>query len=288
MKSSLKKLVLVILTGAAFGSSVVASRIALNAVSPFVLIIFRFGIAALLYAFTLPLLKKQLLTGGRKYLDILIVGIASFGLPLLLFFFALAFISSGMFSVLFASIPIFTAVIAHLTLKNEKISKKLLFGLATALLGVIYLFATKTSGLTIFDVKGPLLVMIGVLISSTGTVYARAHLSHDDPLVVSALQTMAAFLVLSIIVFSLGKFQLGPMSTISWVAIIYNSIAGSYIGFWLTFTLIKRYGATAGALSSYIMPAVSGFLGAVLLGEVVSLSLVVGAILIFLGIFFAA
>lgn len=287
MDESTRKIILVVLTGFSFGSAVVTSRYALREVSPYVLAIFRFGIAALLYALTLPLLKKRLLTGRRNYIDLFIVGATAFGLPLLLFFFALRYISSGMFSVLFATVPIFTAVLAHLFLRNEKIHKRLLTGLVIGLIGVSYLFAAKTSGLAVFNIKGPLLVMAGVTIAAFGTVYARARLSKYDPLVIASMQTIAAVLVLSAIIFSLGKFSLHHVSGLAWLAIIYNAVAGAYVGFWLTFILVKNFGATAGVLPSYVMPVVSGVLGAILLSEKLTFSLVIGATLIFLGILFS-
>lgn len=286
MKDSTKKLLLIVLAGVAFGSSIVASRFALQEISPYVLVLLRFGIASIAYAATLIILKKGLPAGKRKYLDIFVVGTTVFGLPLLLFFFSLIYISSGAFSILLALIPLFTAAFAHLALRDEKISKKLLLGLVIGLAGVAFLFATKTSGLTgtEFSTKGPLIALAGVVIAAAGGVYARRRLSGEDPLVISALQTIAAFVVLAAIIFLMGKASIASFSTAGWLAVFYNAIVGSYIAFWLTFILIKKYGATAASLPGYVMPLVAGALGAILLGEIITLPLIAGGVVITVGL----
>jgi drug/metabolite transporter (DMT)-like permease len=60
---------------------------------------------------------------------------------------------------------------------------------------------------------------------------------------------------------------------------------GSYLGFLLPFYMVRRYGATISGLPAYLMPPVSGTIGALFLGEVITHSLIAGAILIFIGLF---
>ena len=73
-----------------------------------------------------------------------------------------------------------------------------------------------------------------------------------------------------------------------WLAVSYNGIIGSFVAFWLVFTIIKRYGATSSVLPSYLMPSIAGIFGAALLGEIISLPLVLAAVVILLGIYFAS
>src|SRR5205823_1867797 len=139
------------------------------------------------------------------------------------------------------------------------------------------LIAAKTNGLTeTFNIRGPLIAVLGITILSSGSVYARARLKEEDPFIVSSLQTMAAFVLLAILVAGLGKFHVGDVSIKAWAATAYTGIVGSFAAFWLMFTLIKKYGATASALPGYVMPVVSSILGAILLGEIINISLIAG------------
>lgn len=289
MSDNAKKLLLVILAGAAFGSSVVYARIALREIGPYPITVLRFGIASAAYLITLPLLGKRIFTDSKKLRDVSVVGVVGTGLPLLLFYFALTNISSGMFSVLFAATPLATAIVANFFLASERLNQRLVVGLLVSFLGVVLLIATRSSGLaTGFDIRGPLAVLAGVLMVASGGVYARKRLATEDPLVVSAAQTMAAFILITVFVLAIGKWQIGSISPGGWFAIFYNGIVGSYIAFWLVFTLVKKFGATASALPGYVMPVVSALLGAVMLGEVITIPLIFGAALILGGVFLSS
>ena len=290
MSKNTEKILFVILAGLAFGTSVVMARFALKEISPYPLVVFRFGIASVAYIITLLLLKKKIPWDTKKLRDIAIVGVTNTGLPLLFFLIALTYLSSGVFTVLFSTVPIFTAIGAHLFLKDERLSKKLLFGLLLGLGGIVLLLYTKTNGLTgeSFHIIGPLIVLLGVSIMAGGAVYARKKLLQEDVWVVSGLQTVAGFLVVSLIVIGLGKFSLSHISPLGWFSIFYNAIIGSYVAFLCVFLLVKRHGATASSLPGYVMPIASSIMGALLLGELITVPLVISCLIIFIGIFFAA
>lgn len=290
MSKNTEKILFVILAGLAFGTSVVMARFALKEISPYPLVVFRFGIASVAYVMTLLLLKKKIPWDRNKLRDIAIVGVTNTGLPLLLFLIALTYLSSGVFTVLFSTVPIFTAIGAHLFLKDEKLSRKLLFGLVLGFGGIALLLYTKTNGLMgeSFHIIGPLIVLLGACIMAGGAVYARKKLLKEDVWVVSGLQTIAGFFVVSLIVFGLNKFSLGHISPLGWFSIFYNAIIGSYVAFLLVFLLVKRHGATASSLPGYVMPIASTIMGALLLGELITMPLVIGCLIIFIGIFFAA
>lgn len=289
MSESYKKLLLVILTGAAYGSSIVFARFALKEIGPFPITVIRLGIASLAFLITFFVLKKKISIGGRIFRDMAVVGIITSGLPLLLFYFSLSYMSSGIFTVFLATLPIFTAVLAHLFLKGEKLHKNLLIGLTIALVGVTILIATKSNGVAggVFNIMGPVFALMGVLSASIGSVYTKSHLNNEDVFAVSAIQTVFAFIFVAAIVFISNQFHVGHVSPIGWFAIFYNGIVGSYIAFWLTFTLIKKYGATASALPNYIMPVVSTLIGSVFLGELITFPLLTGALMILMGVFFS-
>ena len=62
-------------------------------------------------------------------------------------------------------------------------------------------------------------------------------------------------------------------------------MVGSFSAFFLMFTLNRRYGATTSVLPTYLTPAVSAVLGAVLLGEVITPPFLAAAGMILAGVF---
>ena len=289
MSDNAKKLWLVLLAGSAFGSSIVFARTALQEIGPYPVTVLRFGIASAAYLITLPLLKKKFFKDLKLIRDVSVVGVVGTGLPLLLFYFSLLYVSSGILAVLLATLPMFTALLAHFFIATERLTIRLLGGLLISLIGVIILIASKSNGLTEdFSITGPLIGLVGVLMAAVGAVYTKVKLSKQDPLVVSASQTVAAFIFVTVFVLAIGKWELGSISLGGWIAIFYNGMVGSYIAFWLTFILIKKFGATASSLVGYVMPVVSATLGAVMLDEVITLTFIFVACLILVGVYFAS
>jgi drug/metabolite transporter (DMT)-like permease len=284
------KFLLVLLTGITFGSSIVFARFALKEIEPFTISVLRFAIASAAFLITLLFMKKKIPVRPVKLKDFAIVGILSTAIPLLLFYFALVYISSGIFTVFLASMPIFTAALAHLFLKEEKLNKNLLIGLLIAFFGVAILIGTKSSGLSNnnFDFRGPLFVLIGILSTAIGSVYTKSHLNNEDSVIISSAQTIAAFIFVTVLGLILGKFHLGNVSLLGWFSVFYNGIVGSYLAFWLIFSLIKKYGATASSLPTYIMPVISTLMGALLLKEIITPPLLIGAIIVLIGVFFSS
>jgi drug/metabolite transporter (DMT)-like permease len=285
MTKTHNKLLLVLLAGFAFGSSIVMARFALREIDPLPLVALRFAIASIAYIIVLALWKKTVTKNRRRLIDMMLVGFFGTGLALLIFHFALLYVSSAMLAIFLAILPLCTAAMAHFFLNDEKLNKQLMSGLAISLGGVVYLIASKTNGLVeSFVIAGPILALSGVFFAAAGGVYARKYLSGEDPFVVSSIQSIAAFSLIFTVVLLLGKFQFNDVSISAWLAAVYNGIVGSFFAFWATFELIKRYGATASALSGYVMPVVSSILGVVLLGEILSLSLIIGSLIVLAGL----
>jgi drug/metabolite transporter (DMT)-like permease len=159
----------------------------------------------------------------------------------------------------------------------------------TAFAGVLLLILTRTSGLagiaTGFEIRGQLLALASALISAAGIVYARRALRQVNAVVVTAGQMFTGLLLTLPIALLLNDTDLSTLTWRAWFATFYAAMIGSYLGFLLLFYMVRRYGATVAALPAYLMPPVSATIGALLLGEVITPSLIGGAILILSGLF---
>jgi len=285
-----KKLVLIFLTSLAFGTSVVITRFAISEIPPLPLVGFRLLIASVAFLVTFGFLKEKLPTSKKERVDIALVGIVGSALPLLALTAALQFVSSGMLTVFISMSPLVTALGAHFWLPDEKLKTAKVVGLLLALSGVVFLIFTNTTGIpdVKLDIRGPALALFAVGCIAFTTVYTRVRLRQVKPLVVSTWQTLAGFIAVAPFVFTLSRFDIAAVSWKGWLAVTYNGIVGSFLAFWLTFTIIKRFGATASVLPTYLMPAVAGVFGAVLLGEIISLPLAAAALVILFGVFLSS
>lgn len=286
--SNLLRIGLVLLLGLAFGSSVVFTRLGIREIPPLSLAGLRLAVATVAFTATLALLHRRLPGETRVRWDIAMVGITATGLPLMAFTFALLFFSSGMLSIMIALTPLITAFTAHLWLADERLTWRRLAGLAAALIGVLFLLATGTTGLTSamtssLDWRGPALSLGGVLVIAASAVYTRRRLRGVDPLVVAGGQTAVGLLFVLPFALAFSSLDLSMITWRGWMAVLYTGLIGSFLAFF--FYIIKQFGATTAALSNYVMPVTSAMLGALMLGEVITLPMIAGAGLIFSGVY---
>src|SRR6056300_1500417 len=132
------------------------------------------------------------------------------------FIFSLQYISSGLVTLLISSAPVFTIVWLKILLKEEKISIQKYISIFIGLLGVVYLFVSKETGLqdqgNIF--LGGTLAFMGVQCIALATVlnrkYARKYkvsswLTFQYPIVI--LLSVAVFLIFDTTVEALSTTQ---------------------------------------------------------------------------------
>jgi drug/metabolite transporter (DMT)-like permease len=290
---------LILLAGFALGSNVVMIRLGMEKADlpPMLLVSLRFAITTLAFATTLITLRRKVPRSPRVWFDLIIAGIGNTAIPVIAFTYALAYISSGVLGILMALYPMLTAVLAHFAFEDERLSPRRLSGLALGLSGALILVLTGTTGLEVGgDLRGYLLASVGIILGSVSVIYMKRRLSDEDSIVVTAGQVLFSLplvIVLALIAPDVpvtsplyeAAMPLNVITATGWLVIIYTALVGSYLGYLILFVLIKRYGATSGALPGYVIPVVAGLMGAVLLGEIINPPLVLGAALVLMGVF---
>lgn len=283
------KVGLIVLTGVAFGSSVVVNRLGIREIPPLPFVGLRLLVAALAFVLILAILRRSVPRNGRTWADLAFVGLTNAAFPVMAFTLALQFISSAVLTVFITLAPLFTAALAHWLLPGERLTPNKLAGLFLAFGGVLLLLGTSTNGLADrsgFDLRGQLLGLAGALSVAVSVVYTRLRLRGTDPMTVSALQTVIGLLLVAPLSLG-GGLEPGGVSGWGWFAVVYTGLVGSSLAILLVFYMVRRYGATVSSLPTYVMPAAAALLGTVVLGEVLTLPLAGGAGLVLLGVYLA-
>jgi drug/metabolite transporter (DMT)-like permease len=204
--------------------------------------------------------------------------------PFLLIASAETRIASGTASVLNATVPIFTTMIAVALLEEETLTPTRVFGLVLALFGVVVLTGADIADLG-SDVLGDLGVVLAAAMYGCGAVYARRALHGEDPSTVTLL-TMAwaaAFLFPVLMVARAGQPDFS-LSLKAWGAILCLGLVGTGAAYIAYYWLIATLGSVRAVLVTYIVPVVGVFLGWVVLGESVGLNTIAGGLLIVAGV----
>lgn len=209
-------------------------------------------------------------------------------LPFNLIVFGQGRIDSGLASILNATTPIFTMLIAHVATRDEKLGLAKGIGVALGFLGVVVLF----SGRDLFGAgtQGQLLGQGACLAAALaygfagiyGRRFARLGIA---PIAVAAGQVTMSSLVMVPLALIVDRPFAGPMPSLpalaSLVALALASSAAAYI---LFFRILARAGATAVSLVTLLIPCWAIALGALVLGERLELRAVIGFLIIAAGL----
>ncbi|MCA9930204.1 MAG: DMT family transporter, partial [Anaerolineales bacterium] len=84
--------------------------------------------------------------------------------------------------------------------------------------------------------------------------------------------------------FLLVGFDLHAVTGQGYFALIYAALVGTFSGLLLAVYNIQRFGATAAAMTAYVIPIVAGLGGVLFLGERITAVMLVGMALIIGGI----
>ena len=200
------------------------------------------------------------------------------------FIFALQYISSGLVTLLISSAPVFTAIWLKILLKEEDISKTSYLSIFVGLIGVLYLFLTKETGLLDQGdiVIGGTLAFLGVQCIALATVLNRKYapkykvftwLTYQYPTVI--FLTIGAFLIFDIQIETLSSSQI--------IRIIFLILAN--LSAFTSFTwLIRRVSALQVASVDYLVPIIGVSAGVIFLNESFNFNVVIAGVFIFISL----
>jgi len=193
-------------------------------------------------------------------------------------------ISSGLISVLYGLSPLVSGLLAQRLLGDSSFTKMRWLATLVAVGGLVVICA---SDVVIGDDSwsGLMLVLIAVVLFSTsGVLVKRSGVSlHPFATTVGALLLSLPLFGVSLLLVDM-PFLAVEWSTRSVMAIVYLALFGSLIGFVSYFYVLQKLAPSTVALVTLITPVFAILLGALLNGETVGLSLIIGAGCVVMGL----
>ena len=259
-----------VLLGAIWGASFLFTRLGAAEFGAIPTAGLRVAIAAL---FLLPLLlaRGQLPVLRQHWKKIFFMGLINSGIPFALYAYALLSITTGLSSLLNATVPLFGALVAWLWLKDRPHGLKIA-GLLIGFVGVAMLawgkasFKPNASGL----VTGwAVLACLGAcLCYGISASFTKRYLSGQPSLVIAAGSQIGAALG-----FALPTLLFWPSQTPSataWLALLAVGVLCTGIAYVLYFRLIDKVGAAGSLTVTFLIPVFALVYGVVFLGESVT------------------
>ena len=205
-------------------------------------------------------------------------------IPFILISTGQTYIEAGLASILNATTPIFTAVLAHFVFTNERLNALKVVGLIVGISGVGVLFGLDAFAKFSLRNYGQLLVILGASCYAFAGVFAK-QFTLDYPILKStaAMLLCSALITFCVTLWFEGWPQLAQSAEV-WGALGFMSLVGTALAFVLYYFLIGRMGATGVSLVTFIAPPIAIFLSWLVLNEQLALNAYVGMLLIFIGL----
>lgn len=274
-----RDLIDLILLAALWGGSFLFMRYAAPAFGPLALIWLRVAIAALCLA-PLLVLRRQVGALRENGLGIVVIGIFGSALPFVLIAWAMLSITAGLASILNATVPIFTALIGALWLR-ERLGAARAAGLVVGFVGVLVLAAGQAD----FKPGGSGWAIITMLLATLSYGLA-AHLTRRLLGEVPALVSAAGSQMIAAIVLTPLAFWFWPAKSpgcLAWAAAIALGVGCTAFAFLIFFRLIANVGAARAVTVTFLIPLFGIVWGSIFLGERLDAGMLVGGAIVVLG-----
>jgi drug/metabolite transporter (DMT)-like permease len=275
----MRDLVELVALAALWGGSFLFMRYAAPYFGAAVLIFLRVGIGAICL---LPLVAGhgQLALLRRNIWRIAVMGVLNSALPFVLIAWATLSLTAGMASILNATAPVFTALVAASWL-SERLSGWRLGGLAVGFGGVILLARDKADFRPGGSGWAILAMLAAALCYGFAANYTKHYLAGVPPLVNAAGSQLAS--TLALLPFAVILWPAQPPRSLAWGAAVALGVLCTAVAYILYFRLIAHVGAARAVTVTFLIPVFGVAWGALFLGEVVTGTMIAGAGVILLG-----
>jgi drug/metabolite transporter (DMT)-like permease len=277
-------LLLLLILGMLWGASYLFIKVTVAEVPALTLVAGRLAVAAVVMWAILRVQGLSMPRDRRMWRMYAVMAFINAALPYSLISWGEQHITSGLASLLQATTPIFTILLAQFLSSDERITPAKMTGVIVGFVGVGLLMLPDLRQGVQASLLGQLAVVGSSLSYAGSAIYVRNRLRGQLPLVTATGQlTMAAALMVPVSLLVDRPFHLSPSlpALVSWSGL---TILGTVLAYLIYFTLIERTSATFVTMVTYIIPVNGLILGSLVLDEELNLTVLGSLTLVLLGV----
>jgi drug/metabolite transporter (DMT)-like permease len=254
-------------------------KVAVAELPPVTVVLARVGMAALLLA-PIAVHRGALRGLRRRWPALLLLTLTEIIGPFLLISMGEQHITSSLAGLLIASMPLFVALLALRFDRGERVGGLRLLGLLVGLVGVASLLGLDVGG-DRDQLLGAAMVLLATVGYAVSTMIVKRVFSDVSMLGVVAVATTVASLVLTPFAVALTPRHLPSAHVIA--ALVALGVLCTAAAMLLYFGLIVEAGPSRASVITYVNPAVAVVLGAIILQEPITPTILAGFALIIAG-----
>jgi drug/metabolite transporter (DMT)-like permease len=259
-------------------------QIGLVGIPPLTGVALRFAIAAAALLALVWARRIRLGTTRRERWLWLSNAVLSFSVSYGVVYWAEQWVPSGLTSVLFATYPLFVALMAHYLLPTETLRRPEVFGIVLGFAGVGVIFSADFEALGGREVAVASAVMLlSPLAAAASSVFVKRWGAGVHPFSLSAVPMGLTAALMGVLAAIFERDREITFDRVSVGALLYLAIAGSAVTFSLYYWLLSHLPAKRMALIAYIIPVVAMLIG-LLRDEPLTLRSLAGSALVLVGV----
>lgn len=273
------------LLGTIWGSSFLWIKIAVTEISPAMLGAIRLAFGAIGLLVVMRLRGLPFPRGSTYWPAYLFMAVFNTAIPFVLIPWGETRIDSALAAILNATVPLFTIVIAHFWLADERMTPTRAAGLLVGFAGVVVL-VSRDLRLThaAWSLAGQAAVLLSSVSYAVAATFSRRYLRGHNPLLQATMVVLLADALIWLTVAMGDRPVRLPALFSTWFALAWLGILGSCVAYLLYYYLINAWGPTRASLVAYVFPVIGLILGIAVLHEAADWRLLVGTALIVAGI----
>ena len=265
-----------------FGANAVAIKISLSGLGVFTTAGLRFSMASVAVFIWARITGRSFHIKKGQIHQLLIISMM-FTVQLSLFYLGISKSNASRATLMVNLQPFFTLFLAHFFISGDRITKRKTLGIMLGFAGVIFVFMEKKGVTADFQV-GDLIILFAAFLWACNAVYTKRIIHAFKP-----FHMVLYPMIFSVPFFFLEGFvwdstMIAHVDAKVFCALLYQGLVAASFCFVAWITLLQKYGAVALHSFIFIMPVSGVLLGGLVLGEPITVNIIIALLLIVSGI----
>ncbi|HWA51701.1 MAG TPA: DMT family transporter [Patescibacteria group bacterium] len=294
MKYRFRAFVFLIISALISGIAGPVIKLTLKNVPVDTFLFYRFFISSVIVILLLPFAKLKIPKKPSILLNFILYGFLNSTVALGFLFLGANKTTLLNWSLITLISPILTILAGYIML-HDRISRKLKMGILITFLGafIILIGPFITTGDNVGEVSGNIFVVISMIAGAASTIIVKNLLRQgEDPLSLSNFSWVIGFFSFLIIILFNGKlvntFETIQSLPIQYhLGVLYMAIFSGSIAYYLGNSAQKTLSVSEAAVFGYVPSVISAILAVILLGDAITVYVIIGTIITFAGVYLA-
>ncbi len=265
-----------------FGSNTIAVKLSLSGMGVYTTAALRFSLATVaLYAWAV--LTGQSIRCTRRQVPIVLGLMLIFSLQLSLFYTGLNLTRASRATLIANLLPFLVLVLSHLFIPGERITGRLLAGIALGFMGVVLVFVDRPQIGEQIQI-GDVIILMATLVWSCHVVFLKRVIAGFQPLQITLLPMVCSVPVFFVEAWLWDDRMIVHLDSAVVGGLLYQGLIAAAFGFISWNRMLKTYGASTLHSFIFIMPIAGVLLGGLILHEPINSRIWIALALIVSGI----